>query len=64
VEVVLVWTGVVLLAVTAAAWAKYVMDRNSVEERTPRIGPPAVLTALLAVVVVAIAVMSDGSTST
>ena len=54
------WSGVVVIGLTLASWAKYFMDRNSTEERTPRIVPPVVLTALLAVIFIGNVVMSDG----
>ena len=53
------WTAFGVIALTMAAWAKYVMDRNSAEERTPRIVPPVVLTVLLVVLITGVAFMSD-----
>ena len=59
-ESALVWGGVVLIGLTLASWAKYVMDRNTAEERTPRIVPPVVLTVLLVVVFTGVSFLSEG----
>jgi len=60
VESALVWRGVIVIGLTMSFWAKYFMDRNSTEERTPRIVPPVVFTALLVLIFIGATVMSDG----
>ena len=54
---VLVWVGVVALALCLASWGKYVVDRNSVEEREAHLKAPLVLTGLLVVVVAAVSIL-------
>lgn len=54
---VLVWVGVVLLALCLASWAKYVVNRYSVEEREAHLMAPLVLTGLLVVVVAAVSII-------
>ena len=55
----LVWPAVVVLALCVMSWGKWVMDRNSDEEVTADIRRPAVLTALLVVLIVAVSVYSS-----
>ena len=54
---VLVSVGVVALALCLASWAKYVVNRNSVEEVEAHLMTPVVLTGVLVVVVAAVAII-------
>ena len=53
----LVWVGVVVLALCISSWAKYVVNRNSIEEREAHLMAPLVLTGLLVVLVVAVSII-------
>ena len=55
----LVWPAVVVLALAVAAWARYVMDRNSEDEVQADIRRPVVLSAVLLLLVVAVSVYSS-----
>lgn len=55
----LTWVGVATLALCVASWAKYAVDRNSVDERDPRLHRPLVWTGVLTVVIVVVSVLSS-----
>jgi hypothetical protein len=57
----LVWAGVVVMGLTLASWAKYAIDRNSTEERTPHLVPPLVLTGVFVVLLAAATVAGSGA---
>lgn len=55
----LTWVGVATLALCVASGATYAIDRNSVDERDPRLRRPLVWTGVLTVVIVVVSVMSS-----
>lgn len=54
----LVWPTLVVLALCLAAWARYAMERNSLDEVRADIRRPAVLTGLLLILLVAVSIVS------
>ena len=56
---IFVWVGVVVLALCVASWAKYVVNRYSVEEVEAHLMAPLVLTGLLVVVVAAVSILDS-----
>jgi hypothetical protein len=56
VENAVVWGGVVVLGLALASWAKFAIDRNSVDEREAHLVPPVVLTGIFLFLVVVAAV--------